>query len=86
MRQLRLLIAFLPLVVSVAHADDLDDFIREQLRKRQVPGLSIAIIQNGKIVRAQGYGLSIKTGKYPLLPPRYSRPVRSVNRLQQWVP
>ncbi|GAB3776894.1 hypothetical protein GCM10028818_23090 [Spirosoma horti] len=66
MRQLRLLIAFLPLVVSAAHADDLDDFIREQLRKRQVPGLSIAIIQNGKIVKAQGYGFIDQGGKIPV--------------------
>ena len=66
MHQLRLLVAFLPLVVSAAHADDLDDFIREQLRKRQVSGLSIAIIQNGKIVKAQGYGFIDKDGKIPI--------------------
>lgn len=52
--------------VSEVRADDLDDFIREQLRKRQVPGLSLAIIQDGKIVKAQSYGFTDKSGLTPL--------------------
>ena len=52
--------------VSDVRADDLDDFIREQLRKRQVPGLSLAIIQDGKIVRAKSYGFTDKSGSTPL--------------------
>ena len=52
--------------VSDLRADDLDDFIREQLRKRQVPGLSLAIIQDGKIVKAKSYGFTDKSGSTPL--------------------
>lgn len=52
--------------VSEVCADDLDDFIREQLRKRQVPGLSLAIIQDGKIVKAKSYGFTDKSGSTPL--------------------
>ncbi|RYF73127.1 MAG: serine hydrolase, partial [Cytophagaceae bacterium] len=54
------------LPVKQVQADDLDVFIREQMRKRHVPGLSIAIIQDGKIVRTQAYGFIDATGKKPL--------------------
>ncbi|WP_157815873.1 serine hydrolase [Spirosoma pollinicola] len=54
------------LLVSPVLADDLDDFIRDQLRKRHVPGLSIAIIQDGKIVKAMTYGSATKNGTTPL--------------------
>ena len=54
------------LLVSPVFADDLDDFIRDQLRKRHVPGLSIAIIQDGKIVKAMTYGSATKNGTKPL--------------------
>ena len=58
----------LQLVVLQAHADDLDDFIRKQMQKRHVPGLSIAIIQNGKIIKAKGYGFIDKNGSSPITP------------------
>jgi CubicO group peptidase (beta-lactamase class C family) len=45
-----------------------DDVIRAEMRKRQVPGLSLAIIQGGKIVRAEGYGVTEKGGKIPVTP------------------
>ncbi|QJW89450.1 serine hydrolase [Spirosoma taeanense] len=54
------------LLLQPLHADDLDDYIRQQLRKRQIPGLSLAIIQDGKIVKAQSYGFTDKSGKTPL--------------------
>ncbi|MBC3785949.1 serine hydrolase [Spirosoma utsteinense] len=54
------------LLGSPVLADDLDDFIRDQLRKRHVPGLSIAIIQDGKIVKAMAYGFTDKNEKTPL--------------------
>src|SRR4051812_9877042 len=44
-----------------ARADPLDDEILALMRSRKVPGLSLAIVQDGKIVRAQGYGV-IETG------------------------
>ncbi len=58
MRQLLTGIAVLSLV-SIAYqgrADDLDEFIRKQMQKRHVPGLSIAIIEDGKLIKAKGYG------------------------------
>lgn len=66
-------IQFIPLLallvfVTQCRADDLDEFIRKQMQKRHVPGLSIAIIQDGKIIRAKGYGFIDKNGSAPVTP------------------
>ncbi len=64
-----LALSVLLLIASAeARADKLDEFIREQMRKRQLPGLSLVIIQDGKIVRATGYGVTEKGGKIPVTP------------------
>lgn len=69
MRSLLLPIAALWLLCSpVLLADDLDDLIREQMKKRHITGLSIAIIQDGKIIKAKGYGFVDNTGKTPVTP------------------
>jgi CubicO group peptidase (beta-lactamase class C family) len=56
-RRLTLSIGCFLALVPLLKADALDDSINALLTKRQVPGLSLAIIQDGKIVRAQGYGV-----------------------------
>ncbi|WP_345245434.1 serine hydrolase domain-containing protein [Nibrella saemangeumensis] len=60
------LLFFLFLFIPPVQADDLDEFIRQQLRKRNIPGLSLAIIQDGKIVKAKAYGFTDKSGTTPL--------------------
>jgi CubicO group peptidase (beta-lactamase class C family) len=47
-------------------SDAVDDVILAEIQKRQVPGLSLAIIQDGKIVKARGYGLTEKGGSTPV--------------------
>ena len=37
-----------------------------EMRKRQVAGLSLAIIQDGKIVKARGYGVTERSGDSPV--------------------
>lgn len=64
-QRLFLILSFL-LGLFNAQADDLDDFIRSQMQKRRIPGLSLAIIQDGKIVKAQSYGFIDKDGKVPV--------------------
>jgi CubicO group peptidase (beta-lactamase class C family) len=46
--------------------DSLDTFILSLMKKRQVPGLSIAVIQDGKIVKAKAYGFIDKKGSVPV--------------------
>src|SRR5262245_30233532 len=35
-----------------------DEFIRDEMKKRNIPGLALAVVRNGEIVRSQGYGLA----------------------------
>src|SRR4051812_12696370 len=39
-------------------ADDLDAFVTAQMAQRHVPGLSLAVIQDGRIVAARAYGVT----------------------------
>src|SRR5262249_10499149 len=45
-----------------------DDAISAEMQKRRIPGLSLAIIQDGKIVKAMGYGVTEKGGETPVTP------------------
>jgi CubicO group peptidase (beta-lactamase class C family) len=47
-------------------AGALDELILSEMRKRYIPGLSIAIIENGKIVNAKGYGSTENGGQTPV--------------------
>jgi CubicO group peptidase (beta-lactamase class C family) len=46
--------------------DAVDEVIRVEMQKRHVPGLSLAIIQDGQIVKAKGYGVTEKGGDVPV--------------------
>ena len=41
-----------------ARADEVDDYVARQLRALHIPGLSLAIMRDGQIVKAQGYGVA----------------------------
>ena len=45
-------------VAAPAHADPIDDYITAQMSKQHIPGLSIAVLKSGKLVKAKGYGLA----------------------------
>jgi D-alanyl-D-alanine carboxypeptidase len=45
-------------------ADTIDDYISGQIQRLHIPGLSLAIIRDGRVIKAQGYGfanLELKT-------------------------
>jgi CubicO group peptidase (beta-lactamase class C family) len=46
--------------------DSLDAYITEQMSRREVAGLSLAIVQDGKIVVAKGYGVADRTTRAPV--------------------
>lgn len=54
--------------VPALWADSVDEFIKAEMKKRQIPGLSLAIIQDGKIVKAAGYGATEAGGKTQVTP------------------
>jgi D-alanyl-D-alanine carboxypeptidase len=41
-----------------ARADKVDDYVKAEMQKQHVPGLSLAVIKDGKIIKAEGYGLA----------------------------
>jgi CubicO group peptidase (beta-lactamase class C family) len=45
-------------VACSASADKVDDYVKAEMERRHIPGLSMAVVRNGEIVKAQGYGLS----------------------------
>lgn len=52
---------FLLLITAVpapVWADKIDDYIKAEMQKRHIPGLSLAVVQDGKIIKVEGYGLA----------------------------
>ena len=65
MRQVLLLIvALLTPDLAAASRPDLhrsaqvDAAVREQMREQRIPGVAVAVVLNGKIIKAKGYGLA----------------------------
>lgn len=53
------LLSVLFLLISFnTFADSVDDHIESQLKDQKIPGLSLAILKDGEIVKLQGYGFS----------------------------
>ena len=42
----------------VAQNDNIDDLIEAEMHKQNIPGLSLAVIKDGEIIKAKGYGLA----------------------------
>ena len=45
-------------LLPAARSDEVDDYVNAEIQKRHVPGVSLAVIMDGKVVKAQGYGLA----------------------------
>lgn len=56
-RPVLIILAFLLLTFS-ARADQVDDYVRTVLAERHVPGVAVAVVKNGKVVKMKGYGLA----------------------------
>ncbi len=41
-----------------AQADKVDEYIKSEMKKRQIPGVALAVIKDGKVVKMKGYGLA----------------------------
>lgn len=49
---------FVLVSLSSASADEVDDYVKSQLRQLHIPGASVAIVRDGRIIKAQSYGLA----------------------------
>jgi len=41
-----------------AQTDKIDDYVKAELERQKIPGLSIAVVRNGEITKAKGFGLA----------------------------
>jgi D-alanyl-D-alanine carboxypeptidase len=51
-------LALLLFVTVAARADKVDEYVKAEMQKQHIPGLSLAILKDGKIVKVEGYGLA----------------------------
>ena len=66
MRRIAICVVALCLAVAaVAWADPADDYIRAQLQEFSLPGLSLAVVRDGVIVKSDGYGMADRDRKVP---------------------
>jgi CubicO group peptidase (beta-lactamase class C family) len=66
--QLLLAVVILPFVAGALRADDLDTLVEAHRKERHIPGLSVAVIKDGKLVLAKGYGLANVEHNVPAKP------------------
>jgi len=65
---LALLTAAWALTGQAAQADSADDYLQAQMAQRHIPGLSVAVVQGGKIVKMRGYGSASLAPARPVTP------------------
>src|SRR5262245_56821299 len=53
---------------GTGQTDEVDEYIQVEMRKRNIPGLSLAVIQNGDLVKIQGYGFANLEHDVPVTP------------------
>lgn len=54
----RAMFALVLLTPRFAHGDEVDDYIRAEMERQHIPGLSLAVVKNGEIQKSAGYGLA----------------------------
>ena len=55
-------------IATIAHGDPADDYIASQMKEFHLPGLALAVVKDGKVIKAQGYGLANVARKTPVTP------------------
>ena len=60
---------FLVAATSLAvEADEVDDYVAAQMLRKHIPGLSLAVVKDGKLLKARGYGLANVETNTPATP------------------
>jgi D-alanyl-D-alanine carboxypeptidase len=63
-----LLLLLVPLCAAPAHADAIDEFLRAEMHQRRIPGLALAVVRHGAVVKLDGYGLATLEHDVPVTP------------------
>jgi CubicO group peptidase (beta-lactamase class C family) len=53
-----LLVVLLLITTIPVRANQTDEYVQAEMKKQRIPGLSLAVIKEGKIIKAMGYGLA----------------------------
>jgi len=67
-RALLPLIALTLIASSTTRADQVDDYIRQAMQKSRIPGLALAVVKDGTVIKAQGYGVANLETETPVTP------------------
>jgi CubicO group peptidase (beta-lactamase class C family) len=62
------LMAFTTIALAQNSQDAVDRLVSSEMAKRQIPGLALLVVRDGKIVKQQGYGLSNVELQTPVKP------------------
>jgi len=54
----RILVLLTSIICTGAFADPLDNALLQEMKREHIPGVSIVVLQNGRIVKEKGYGLA----------------------------
>ena len=67
-RRCFLLVALMLVAAAPGRAQDIDDFVKGWIEKQHVPGVAIAVVKDGALIRAAGYGLANVEHRIPVRP------------------
>src|SRR5258705_13475415 len=59
---------FLSALVAPLRADQIDDIVKAEMAQQHIPGVAIAVMKDGKIVRSGGYGVASMELSVPVTP------------------
>ena len=45
-------------LVGVARADEVDDYVKAEMQRQHLAGVSVAVLKEGQIIKVEGYGLA----------------------------
>jgi D-alanyl-D-alanine carboxypeptidase len=45
-------------LTGTARADKVDDYVKAEMQRQRIPGISIAVMKGGEVIKAEGYGVA----------------------------
>jgi len=67
-RHIHLLVSLLISTSVPVRADVVDEYVKAQMQTLHIPGLSIAVVEKGRLIKAAGYGLANMETDTPATP------------------
>jgi CubicO group peptidase (beta-lactamase class C family) len=58
----------IPAQTADSSTDKVDEYILAEMKKTKIPGLALAVVKDGKVVKARGYGLANVEHQVPVKP------------------